>query len=371
MNPKAQPAIVMTCAALLLTSARAGAQPPVTPSTASTQQETLNAAERRSAVNGALARLVDPTTRSVTSGPTPTFVLEASSTTKIAGARIGFQHRDWLVDVKLQGVVDSSSRQAVFADLDGLRHKSTVELGLLWTSYPQRVASEALEAACRQYEKAEKIILQRRPCSIRDLRSEAPGGVFPASGTRQPRQADEVARWLAPRRLFLAGVSYTFGPEQFSFVPAPTAEGETETRLNWAVKARAGLVASDTLSYGAEYARVVEYQIGHNRQICVPMGDAGILECANRIVGGPTMIRTHSVAVEVRQLLGPTFAINPRLSVNPSSGAVRIDVPVYFLQNAKGGLAGGVTLGWRHYRTTGSTIEMTAFVGQVFGLILK
>jgi len=371
MSPNAQPAIVMTCVALLLTSARAGAQPPATPSTAATQQETLSPAERRSAVNGALARLADPTTRSVSSGPTPTFILEASSTTKIAGARIGFQYRDWLIDMKLQGVVDSSSRQAVFADLDGLRHKSTVELGLLWTSYPPRVASETLEAACRRYEKAEKITLQQRPCSIRDLRREAQGGAFPAPDTRQPRLADEVARWLAPRHLFLAGVSYTFGPEQFSFVPTPTAAGVTETRVNWAVTARAGLVASDTLSYGAEYARVVEYQIGNNRQICVPMGDAGILECANRIVGGPTMIRTHSVALEVRTLLGPTFAINPRLSMNPSSGAVRFDVPVYFLQNARGGLAGGVTMGWRHFRTTGSTIEMTAFVGQVFGLILK
>lgn len=371
MRLKAQPAIVLTCVVLVLISVRAGAQQPVPPSTASNQQETLNAAERRSAVNGALARLADPTTRSVSSGPTPTLILEASSTAKIAGARIGFQYRDWLFDMKLQGVVEGSARQAVFADLDGLRHKSTAELGVLWTSYPRRVAGERLEAACRQYEKEEKTILQRRPCSIHDLRREAPGEAFPASDTGRPRLADEVARWLAPRRLFLAGVSYTFGPEAFSFVPAPAAASETHTRVNWAVSARAGLVASDTLSLGVEYARVVAYGAGDRRQICVPIGDAGVLECSDKVVGWPTRLRSHVVTLEFRNFLGQSFAVNPRLSVNPSSGGVRFDVPVYFLQNGKGGLVGGVTIGWRHSRTAGSAVEMTAFAGQVFGLILK
>ncbi|MCX6546199.1 MAG: hypothetical protein NTV05_17540 [Acidobacteria bacterium] len=371
MSPRAQPAIVMTCAALLLTSVHAGAQPPVPISDAANQQETLNAAERRSAVNGALARLADPTRRSVGSGPAPTFILEASSTTKIAGARIGFQYRDWLLDIKLQGVVDGTSRQAVFADLDGLRYKSTVEFGLLWTSYPSAVAREKLDAACRQYEQAQQITLPRRPCSIRDLRHEGPNGALAAAETPQLHAAEEVARWLAPRRLFLAGVSYTFGPERFSFVPTPTASSETETRVNWALTARAGLVASEALSYGAEYARVVEYHAGNSRQICVPLGDTGVLECVNRAVGGVTMARTHVLTLEVRRLFGPTVAVNPRLSVNPSSGGVRFDLPVYFLHNAKGGLAGGVTMSWRHFRTTGSTIELTAFVGQVFGLILR
>ncbi len=371
MSPKAQPAIVMTCVAFLLTNAPTGAQQPIPPSTASNQQETLNAAERRSAVNGALARLADPTTRSVSSGPTPTLILEASSTSKIAGARIGFQFRDWLLDMKLRGVVDGGARQAVFADLDGLRHKSTAELGVLWTNYPPHIAGERLEAACRQYEKAERTILQRRPCSIRDLRSEVPGEAFPASDTGPPRLADEVARRLAPRHLFLAGISYTFGPEEFGFAPAPTAASERQTRVNWAVAARAGLVASDTLSFGAEYARVVEYRAGDNRQFCVPTNDAGVLECADKVIGGPTMLRSHSVTLELRRVLGPMFAVNPRLSINPSSRGVRFDVPVYFLQHGKGGLAGGVTIGWRHSRAAGSTVEMTAFAGQVFGLILK
>ena len=371
MSPKAQPAIVMTCVAILLTSARTGAQQPVPPSTASNQQETLDAAERRSAINGALARLADPTMRSATSGPTPTLILEASSTAKIAGARIGFQYRDWLLDMKLRGVVDRGTRQAVFADLDGLRNKSTAELGVLWTSYPQRLATDRLEAACREYEKAERTILPRRPCSIRELRREVPGAAFPASASGQPRLADEVARWLAPRHLFLAGVSYTFGPEVFSFVPTPTAASESHTRLNWALTARAGLVASDTRSVGAAYARVVEYAARDHREICVPIGDAGVLECVDKVVGGPTLLRSHIVTVELRQFLGPTFAVNPRLSVNPSSGGVRFDVPVYFLQNGKGGLAGGVTMSWRRFRTTGSTIEMTAFVGQVFSLIFR
>jgi len=371
MNMKAQPSIVMTCVALVLASARTGAQQPIPPATASHQQETLSPSERRSAINGALARLADPTMRSVSSGPAPTLILEASSTSRIAGARIGFQYRDWLLDMKLQGIVDGRARQAVFADLDGLRHKSTAELGVFWTSYPRRIASERLEAACRDYEKAEKPILQRRPCLIRELRRKARGEDFPASDPDQPRLADEVTRWLAPRRLFLAGVSYTFGPEQFSFVPTPTAASTTQTRVNWAVSARAGLVASDTLSLGAEYARVAGYGAGDNRQICVPIGDAGVLECSDKVVGGPTRLRSHIATLELRKLVGSKFAVNPRLSLNPSSGGVRFEVPVYFLRNGKGGLAGGVTLGWRHSRTAASTVEMTAFVGQVFGLILK
>jgi hypothetical protein len=357
MSPKTPISIVVAGAALLLISARAGAQQPAASSASPTAQEALSATERQSAVNGGLARLADPTTRSVGSGPTPTLILEANSTSKIAGARIGFQYRDWLFDLKLRGVVDSTTRQAVFADLDGLRHKSTAEVGVIWTSYPARIATAAMDAACRQYEKVASAVARQRPCLIREGPGDAPG--------------EAVARWLQPRRLLLAGVSGTVGPEQFSFASTPMSSSQTQARVNWAVAARVGVLFSDRLSIGGEYARTVEHQARDTRQFCVPIGETGVLECADKVVGRPTPLRSHLVTLELRRVFGSTFAVNPRWLLNPSTGAIGLDVPLYFLQSAKGGLAGGVTIGWHHSRRAGSTVEMTAFAGQVFGLILK
>jgi hypothetical protein len=370
MSPNAHSAIVVTLVALL-TGGQAAAQQPTPPQSVANQLETLTPSERRSATNGALARLADPTTRSVVSGPTPTLVLEANSTSKTAVARIGYQYRDLLIDLKLQGVVDSRTQQAAFADLDGLRHKSIATLGVLWTNYPQRVTSDRLAAACRQYDVAERRTRPGDTCSLREFRALAPNEAGAGAPAGQRQAADELARWLAPRRLFVAGVSYTFGPEQFSFRPTPIAASTQETRVNWAVSARAGLVVSDTLSVGAEYARAVSYRAGDNRQLCVPIGDAGVLECSERVVGGPTRVRTNVVTMELRSRLGPTFAVNPRVSIKPSSGSVQLEVPVYFLQNSTGGLAGGVSIGWHFSRSAGTIVQMTAFAGQVFGLILR
>ena len=75
--------------------------------------------------------------------------------------------------------------------------------------------------------------------------------------------------------------------------------------------------------------------------------------------------------MELRKFLSARLAVNPRVSVNMASATVGVEMPVYFLQTDKGGLAGGVTIGWRRSRAAGSTVAITAFVGQVFGLILK
>ncbi|MEI6668691.1 MAG: hypothetical protein WCP29_11095 [Acidobacteriota bacterium] len=393
--------------AVLLPEGPTAAQRPEAAAIDASRRETLDAAERQRVVNGALARLADPTMRSATSGPTPTLILDASSTAKLAGARIGIQLGDWLVDVKMQGLVDGAVHQATFWDLDGLRHKSTAEFGVLWTSYPPSIASAALHAACRDAERADPSLAPLQPCTMAALRGRSQDGAGdvprahrrPSTSTRNdchdrlpahvaggarsalsPEGAntspylcvealsDNVVSRLAPRRLFLAGVSYTVGPEEFSFASGPTAAGTSVTRVNWAVSGRAGLIIDGALSVGAEYVRSVAYQSADMRRVCVPIGTAGALECTDRVVGSPTRLRSHVATLEVRKFFGAA-AINPRLSINPRTSSVSVEVPVYVLRGTKGGLTGGVRVGWRHSPSSGSTLEMSVFAGQVFGLI--
>jgi hypothetical protein len=335
--------------------------------------ERLTVAERRSAVNGALGRLADPTMTSAAGGPTPTLLLEASATTKTAGARIGMQAGDWLIDLQLRGVVSSRSATAVFADLDGVRHSSTARIGLVWTTSPRAVAPDRLVSACHEYARVAPPGIDARSCSLAALRAVPQSSRDEAAGRRPSSPANAVAQRLAPHWIWLASVAYTFGPERFTFVRTPTANDSHESRVNWAVSARSGVVIHESLSVGAEYERAVAYRSGDQRQICAPVSGAtaGVLECADVVVGPPTRVRSHLATIEARVALAPGLAVNPRLSVNPLTGGFRISVPTYFLKDSKGGLVGGATLGWRYSPTRGSALEMTVFAGQVFGVILK
>ncbi len=371
MDPKAQAVMVVIGVAILLSGSSARAEqatPP--PTTVSNQQDALNADERRIAVNGALSRISDPTLRSVVSGPTPTFVLEAGATSKTAAARIGIQYRDVLIDLKLQGLVDSTTGQAVLTDLGGLRNKSTAEFGILWTSYPRQISQRVLDAACASYRSTARPAIGIGECTMTALRAATERRKSSAPGESSEDPTDSVIRLLEPRRLWLAGMSYRVGPERFSFSSTPTADATSVGRLNWSASARAGVVTGPTMSVGAEYLYEVEYEAAGRRQICEPIG-GGVLECSDKVVGLPTGRHRNVARVEIRKFLSSSLAINPRVSVNLATATIGVDVPVYFLQSNKGGLAGGVTIGWRHSAEAGATVEISAFVGQVFGVILK
>ena len=80
MKTKVRTAIAVGCITLLLADPRAAAQTPAASAEMAGPPEHLTASERQSAVNGALAHWADPTLRSAASGPTPMFILQASST---------------------------------------------------------------------------------------------------------------------------------------------------------------------------------------------------------------------------------------------------------------------------------------------------
>ncbi|MCX6549855.1 MAG: hypothetical protein NTY02_02410, partial [Acidobacteria bacterium] len=321
----------------------------------------MTTTERRRATAITLSHRPDPTQQSVVSGPSPTFIFEATSKSKTAGGRIGVQRGDLLLDLTLQGVIDSDTHEAVFADLDGLRNKSTAELGVSWTHWSERDPKAVLDQVCDEY-RAMAGGAMRGACSSVELRAATL-----ADGTTL---ADRV-RVLLPKRLLLTGVSYAFGPEQFRFVPAAGAGTERLNRTNWSVSAHAGVVTRGTLAFGARYTHEVVYTSGDTRQICTPSGSSGILQCAEKVVGAPTRGEHEIAAVELRSFIGQRFAMNPRLSANLSTGTVGFDLPLYFLQKPDGGLAGGVSLGWRYSSQDGGTFEITAFVGEVFALIVK
>ena len=331
----------------------------------------LSAAERRSAVNGALSRLADPTMTAAASGPVPTLLLEAGTAAKIASGRIGIQIGDLVVDLKLRGVIDSATKQAVLADLDGLRHTSTAEFGVLWTNYPSQVPLAAIEDARREYAAtAAASAPAAAAAASAHAAGAAPGRPSAAAAGPGAARAAAIARLLKPRRLFVAGASYRAGPETFRYVLAPAAESIGAHRVNWAVNALAGLVVSDRLSFGAMYSHVVTFRSGDIRQFCLPAAD-GIFECVERVVGAPVRVRTGLVTLDARTFVSPALAIAPRILVNPATGAFGVDLPVYFLRTAKGGLAGGIVAAWRHSRTGGATLEVSAFVGQVLTLLLR
>lgn len=71
---------------------------------------------------------------------------------------------------------------------------------------------------------------------------------------------------------------------------------------------------------------------------------------------------------ELKQFFGANFAVAPKVYVDVTDQILGIEVPLYILQDKKGGLTGGVTPGWR---SDTKAFTASAFVGPVLTLITK
>jgi hypothetical protein len=135
---------------------------------------------------------------------------------------------------------------------------------------------------------------------------------------------------------------------------------------------------------GASFKAGSTVKVDDPRHICRPLA-SGASECLDAPVGAPVTGTLQAYTVEWRQwLYGQSLGLNPRYSysrTSPDSGATRwvhtIDMPVYFIRQAKDldaadielgpDLIGGVNVGWRN--SSGQHgVFLALFVTKAFGI---
>jgi hypothetical protein len=341
-------ALVATAAFLVATTGRALAQ----------SSSDVPPAVRTEIAAGAISRQMDATGRSL-AAPVTTFVLDATTQSRVGIARIGWQRDDLTFLVSVRAPLGEGLGARV-ADLDGLRDKSTAELGLQWSRWQADDPAPLLEPICREVATATGRRLEDMNCSYLGLLRD-PNPIARDAAKR-------AFRALPVKTMTTIGVSASLGPERFSFVDAVTLDPGSERHASWSFSTNATILTSRGILIAGQYRHEVSYGGGSSQEICTPIGATGSLRCASRIVGAPSRSAGEQLGVEIRGFLTDHLAISPRLRLDLSRDVVGIEVPVYFLRAPDGGLAGGIALGWR---SDDRAFTMTAFVGQVLGMLTR
>ena len=288
----------------------------------------------------------------------PRVTLEGSAKSRVASGQLGVQIADLAVTVGASTPIGDSSEPATLADLDGLRNKASGTAAVLWSHWAVRDIGAVLSDACSRYAASIGQDVTKVDCDILALKRS----------TRPEARAalDAIVDRVRPGAAVFAAVRGRIAPESFRYLTAALEE-RSEHRTSWSATASGGALFASGLMVMAAYTRQVAYEPGGSRQICEPLGTDGALACAEHVIGPPVGAgRTHLASVEARRFFGDNLALSPRVTYDVRRAVTGIQLPIYFLKAADGGLTGGVTLGWR---SDSNAFVVSATVGAVLGLI--
>jgi hypothetical protein len=364
----------MRCLALFLSmltvaTGVAGQTAPAPASATRSSSQAIGAGDKDN-ITGRVLTAASGASASATVKAAPLISLEGTTDEKVVRAQIGFQHHDFTLTAGAKANVGKDRSQPVtLADLDGLRDKTTGEVGVLWSKWYAGYTGDVnavLDPVCARFAKA-----TGRTEGSEDGQFRCRIGWFrkDPSAAAQAAYRDLVEQ-LTPGKIFFAGANASVAPESFTFVNADTlAEEPAEKRTSRSLSALAAVVFATNTVTTVSYVHDVAYSGGDKADVCRPAASGGSLKCSEAIVGPPgDAARTNRLSFEVKQFIGTNFAFAPKLNWNVDNSVVGIELPIYLLQAKDGGLTGGVNLGWR---SDTKAFIASAFVGPVLKLIVK
>jgi hypothetical protein len=351
------------------------------------------------------AELVDPTGSAGTSAGASsdlwsTLILEASTESKKAKARIGWSSSDWIGELAVSMPIDEDAEEAELASLDGLAKGSTLEAGLGYLQWDPSADAQAQTVVCAEYALAIYTCDEKLPEDVKKSITDAQAEVCKQFGVdpckrdgftvelgkiafdeakaavcrkdraeleADPKKAMErvtcssggLANEKHPefRRRFdravdygkaaLLGVRAKLGKPTFKFADPMTYAKQTTDETTFSLLATAGTILDDVVyvSLGYEYQR--SFKQGTSAERCRPLDMAGNLECLDLPLGAPALRKRHLIRGELRRFLSPRAAVVLRVAYDFTDEVLGFEIPIYFLQRKDEGLAGGVTLGFR------------------------
>jgi hypothetical protein len=278
--------------------------------------------------------------------PVPAIILSASETEKKAVARFGLEHRDLLIDLQLSTPIDEPDTFVEPVSLDGLANHAALAFSLGYLRWRAKPNVPELQKLCQEAVQAndcddDQIAPEKRAEWDRHFHYSRTAAVFSA----RARVAHNEFRWLDRTTL------------------APGEEKHTDYSLG----AMVGLFNPSIGFLAAHFDQQEFYQAGRATQLCRPLGATGGSTCSNVVLSAPAKASPGVVRLEWRKFLGRgNIAINPVFSRDLEDKVSSIQVPIYFLSDANGGLNGGVSFGWRSDQ---DTFLASVFVGPSLKLI--
>lgn len=274
---------------------------------------------------------------------------------------------DLILGAKLSAAVDENSEGTEFADLTGLTQGTVGEGSLTYMSWHPTTSPEGLERVCQQFRALQKGVKEAdiglSSCTDSD---------FVAGPNVSQTQADSF------KKLFLdqvdPGMVWTYSlivsgsRNTFKWVDKAALTDQSIKKTARLTTAAIGLLTRGSDFFSISYGKGTKQKPAKATQLCTPLTTAptGTLTCRQAALDPPTDSDTNVVSLQARRFFSGRFAISPKISRDVKANTSQVDLPIYFLQNPKGGLVGGVNIRWM---SEAKEIAATIFIGSALKLI--
>lgn len=289
-----------------------------------------------------------------------TAFLQASTkeTKAIATTGIDLTSSPWNLALRLsaESPLGRSDGGTDLVDLKGLGDGTQVELALHghWWKAPQARPSEVIDW-CNRWKSSMSSVADCTHIRSNQVPDSLYGKFLRATGWSEPIVFD--AGWKA-------------GRAKASYLEEGTLKSGSIDKLAHSIGADVGVFFTDvgpfrTALLGGGYHYALDYRKSAATQICTPYGTTGALRCRNAIIGRPKKDESGLINVELRAYFNPRWAVNPEYVRKVDDKTWTLEMPIYFVPDAKGALIGGIS---PRYASDAKDWQVRVFVGKAFGL---
>jgi hypothetical protein len=290
--------------------------------------------EKPNAVAAVESKVVGPMLPSGVGGTVPAVSFQFSKDTTTATAQIGGRMGEtsrWGLTVG--GPLSKSSSTTTLATSEGLNTGVNAELVFRQIFLGDRVEMSRLEFTrlCIDYLLPEWRAQKPNPCERKQLTPEG--------------QRILDAKAFPPT--WTIGGSAKIGRKSFDFTTPTLFSDQSETHNGSSFSVAGGVFLNGSLFYylGGSVRHETAFVAGASQNICTPIGNSTSTFCRDIAVGAPARRDSNLLQLEMRNFLGGSLALAPRVTYETEKRAWSIEAPIY-LRQGDGPFNGGVNLGW-------------------------
>jgi len=165
------------------------------------------------------------------------------------------------------------------------------------------------------------------------------------------------------------GLSTKGGYQDFTFYDATSLAKSKQRHSLWSVSVFGAYLPLEKLSaFTATLTVEAAYKDAKSSTQCLqtPPATGAFLTCADGPIGEPSRSTTQILNLEWRRQITDKVAFSLQASRDFKNKISTVQLPVYFISDAKSGLSGGLTLGWT---SEDHKASLGVFVGQSFKLL--
>jgi hypothetical protein len=166
-------------------------------------------------------------------------------------------------------------------------------------------------------------------------------------------------------QVFLIGINVKGNREEFKHADPTTLVESKEEHRGASVALSVGAVVADVAYASLTHEFQRSFSGGSTTEICSPLGTMGSLQCKSIALGAPKKKQASLVHLEFRRFFSEYAATAFRVHYDFDEAVFGFELPLYFLRNKDGGLAGGITAA---FRSDEDAPTLSVFISETFTL---